>query len=1163
MFAAVWAAEKQRLISTRSAVTFAAAQAVKAPDTLRLYLRFMAFSAILSLSIAGAAMPYSILVSNQSEREAFRRSRRVLDAWLNRLSATSWQGSLSREGLEDVIQRLAALRSRHLHIEILQRKGMQYVPVRMIGSSAQFHEGRVSLGVPRADARKQPEATPVQQLLRDVAALSAICHDPGKAACLERSARYPMGRKGFQRGMFDDPGHFLAARHECVSAQFYLSKLPLPTGTTAILVDVPECLQLPKINAVGAAGFGAAQVDRLVYRLIATHHALPMDWDNPDELRFFSKDGNQHLRTENYRSNTVGGKDVTTYTLTPIPGADDLEKHRAALDASLAEQASQPARKPLAGEAAAPTLGELLAYSPEYFYVLSRLALIFGDHAASAEEKLERLGALPTKDRALEMREAAHALFKKGIPLAKSDIPVTLAEHLRDVYDATRRASNFLQRPQPTVQRTPASMQSSPSGRFAWQGMGADAITAARLGEHDGFFGIVLAGTGSGKTRGGYRLASAMRDGAPRFTLALAQGALAVQQGIEYRSEVGLTADESAIMVGWRSQPLLREKLAALETPPADAEPEEVELVAEVDGGDAEGLRSRLLAHLPPSERSLINTPVVVMTIDHLMSALAGHRGAFVPAMTRMATADLVIDEIDAFSTMDLHAVGRLIYLAGLMGRRVLIESASVTPEISDGLFTAYAKGYQQYRRVHGGQLHAGWFGDQMAGLAEVAPIAELSEFALKHLALTSRIRDSVLLERPRRKLGFVPITAANWHAVILQAAVDKATESPFFSTPVSPKASLSTAFVRFNSTRSAFAFARALPKLIKKLGRTDIVVKSNVLTSKLDNDARRYLERKIGELTKRKTEEWRELPEVRALKTHTLFLLIATPILEVGRDFDFDFCILEPSSDASIIQSAGRILRHRLDCYSDSPNILMLSESIRGLEAELKARTKPEVKNKPVLHYGAPGAGVEQPPKAGFWSEYQQIAGQAVPEKFSAGIYEQGIHAGHRISEAVIPSDQLDRALQSAVLISNKAKHDEIGPDTAGAVALSSFLDRHPFFYDEPPNLRFRYDENGRQSAVLQCSDTPGKWLHRVHADPADPTPGRVRLKEAAITPFFNVEDKKEFCDQLFFQIPEPRKGVLASVTLGRADAQPSFQYHPAIGFADPEKKATKRPPF
>lgn len=1087
-------------------------------------------------------MPYSILVSNQSEREAFRRSRRVLDAWLNRLSATSWQGSLSREGLEVVIQRLAALRSRHLRIEILQRKGMQYVPVRMIGSSAQFHEGRVSLGVPRADARKQPEATPVQQLLRDAAALSAICHDPGKAARL--------GTHGFQKGMFKDPLHFLAARHECVSAEFYRSKQPLPTGKKSISVDVPECLKLPEVTAVGAAGFGATQVDRLVYRLIATHHALPMDWDSPDELRFFSKDGKQELRTDNYRSNTVGGEDITTYALAPIPGAEDLEKHRAALVASVAEQASQPARKPLAGEASAPTMGELLAHAPEYFYVLSRLALVFGDHVASAEEKLEHLGALPTKDKVLEMREAAHALYKKGVPLAKSDIPVTLAEHLRDVYGATRRASNFLQRPQPTVQRTPASLQSSPSGRFAWQGMGADAITAARLGEHDGFFGIVLAGTGSGKTRGGYRLASAMREGAPRFTLALAQGALAVQQGIEYRSEIGLSADESAIMVGWRSQPLLREKLASLDAPAAAAEPEEVELVAEVDGGDAEGLRSILLAHLPPSERSLINTPVVVMTIDHLMSALAGHRGAFVPAMTRMASADLVIDEIDAFSTMDLHAVGRLIYLAGLMGRRVLIESASVTPEISEGLFTAYAKGYQQYRIVHGGQLHAGWFGDQMDGLAEVALISELSEFALKHLALTSRIRDSVLLDRPRRKLGFVPITAANWHATILQAAVNKATESPFFSTPVSPEASLSTAFVRFNSTRSAFAFARALPKLIKKLGRTDIAVKSNVLTSKLDNEARRYLERKIGELTKRKSEEWRELPEVRALPQHTLFLLIATPILEVGRDFDFDFCILEPSSDASIIQSAGRILRHRLDCYSDSPNILMLSESIRGLEAELTAGTKP------VMYYGAPGAGVEQPPKPGFWTKYQQIAGQSVSEKFSAGIYEQGIHAGHRISAAVIPSDQLDRALQSAVLISNKAKHDDIGPDTPGAVALLSFLDRHPFFYDEPPGLRFRYDENGRKSAVLQCSDTPGKWLHRVHAEPDDPKPGRVRLKEAAITPFFSVEDEKEFCEQLFFQIPLPRKGVLASVTLDHTN-EPCFQYHPAIGFAPPEKRA------
>ena len=45
---------------------------------------------------------------------------------------------------------------------------------------------------------------------------------------------------------------------------------------------------------------------------------------------------------------------------------------------------------------------------------------------------------------------------------------------------------------------------------------------------------------------------------------------------------------------------------------------------------------------------------------------------------------------------------------------------------------------------------------------------------------------------------------------------------------------------------------------------------------------------------------------------SNLLFILVATPIEEVGRDHDFDWAIIEPSSYRSIIQLAGRVRRHR-----------------------------------------------------------------------------------------------------------------------------------------------------------------------------------------------------------------------------------------------------------
>ena len=52
--------------------------------------------------------------------------------------------------------------------------------------------------------------------------------------------------------------------------------------------------------------------------------------------------------------------------------------------------------------------------------------------------------------------------------------------------------------------------------------------------------------------------------------------------------------------------------------------------------------------------------------------------------------------------------------------------------------------------------------------------------------------------------------------------------------------------------------------------------------------------------------------------------VVIATPVEEVGRDHDFDWAIIEPSSFRSFIQMAGRVVRHR-DLIPKEPNIGLL----------------------------------------------------------------------------------------------------------------------------------------------------------------------------------------------------------------------------------------------
>jgi CRISPR-associated endonuclease/helicase Cas3 len=58
----------------------------------------------------------------------------------------------------------------------------------------------------------------------------------------------------------------------------------------------------------------------------------------------------------------------------------------------------------------------------------------------------------------------------------------------------------------------------------------------------------------------------------------------------------------------------------------------------------------------------------------------------------------------------------------------------------------------------------------------------------------------------------------------------------------------------------------------------------------------------------------------------------LASPVAEVGRDHDYDWAIVEPSSMRSIIQLAGRIRRHRFEAY-DKANIYLLNSNIKSLK--------------------------------------------------------------------------------------------------------------------------------------------------------------------------------------------------------------------------------------
>ena len=77
--------------------------------------------------------------------------------------------------------------------------------------------------------------------------------------------------------------------------------------------------------------------------------------------------------------------------------------------------------------------------------------------------------------------------------------------------------------------------------------------------------------------------------------------------------------------------------------------------------------------------------------------------------------------------------------------------------------------------------------------------------------------------------------------------------------------------------------------------------------------------------------------PDIRRLldsseESDHLFIVLGSPVTEVGRDHDYDWAIVEPSSMRSIIQLAGRVRRHR-EQVCESPNILLLDTNLKHWE--------------------------------------------------------------------------------------------------------------------------------------------------------------------------------------------------------------------------------------
>lgn len=581
---------------------------------------------------------------------------------------------------------------------------------------------------------------------------------------------------------------------------------------------------------------------------------------------------------------------------------------------------------------------------------LARLALMLGDHIWSAHDP-----AAVWRDKKCKLLANTDRITRK--PKQQLD------EHLIGVaHHAALLARRLpqLRRHLPALARHKGFRQRSGGGRFAWQDKAFDLACAVRTrSERQGFFGINMASTGCGKTFANGRIMYGLADERRgcRFSVALGLRTLTLQTGDALRQRLHLEEDELAVLIGSQAVRQLHELRQEEQASGSGSESGE-DLFDEdqhlLYDGDLAGSRIGLWLEHSPTLLQLVSAPILVSTIDHLIPATEGARGGKqIAPMLRLLTSDLILDEPDDFDLADTHALCRLVHWAGLLGSRVLLSSATLPPALIRALFAAYLAGRSVYQRNCGEQpdrppaVCCAWFDEDRAAQSDHA---EERGFAEAHQHFVRKRAERLEKAEPMRRAALLPVSGENLPRPAAARLLAEAAHGAILRLHDAHGQSgagqdagrkISVGLVRMANIRPLAAVAKELLTMPPPAGCR---IHYCVYHSQHPLAVRSAMERLLDEVLNRKDEQaiWRH-PAVRAAldsfpEEQQVFVVLASPVAEVGRDHDYDWAVAEPSSMRSLIQLAGRIRRHRQGQPPASPNLLVLSRNYRAMTGERPA---------------------------------------------------------------------------------------------------------------------------------------------------------------------------------------------------------------------------------
>ena len=880
-----------------------------------------------------------IAVCRSSKRSRVRVAA-VLDRYFWRIGDRTWRGRASNACLDRVSRELRAEAKRNTAVVIHEIRSAREsrVPIVRIGSQTAFSpEGVVPIATHAAKSGWRQPRSESESTRLAIVQIAALFHDLGKATVLFQSKL----RRSLKKNAKPEAD---AVRHELVSAVVW----------DILVGSLDDATVIKSLRALTVA-----DIDKAFSAAVDRVRALHCDPDKPMLLAFAERDGSP-----------VGREGTITHAV----GMLILTHHRlpeSRTHLRLLAKAHVMAVAALPAEALKIAEGTPFWHDPRWLTRLHRAtnnlqpglgapgldialraSLMFADHLGSAlsEPRDKVKGHLGnTRD---------------GKPADPLDV------HVFKVWERVLGCFNMVHRhreryPALGEDKVPIDLvHPEPStAAFAWQARAAQAARDLCASREGGFFACLMAGTGTGKTRGAPSVlaGAAFGDARPerryfRMTLALGLRSLASQSAQDYVRSLNFDSDDVSVLIGqppvmFKDEEQVEARIDGSESlialpdwlrveratggVPREGSDREADWLRRLSHDSDRGLPDafdRILekaGHRSGQARLLASAPILVGTIDHLMGVASPTNSHFLFQSLRVLTADLILDEIDQYDPEDIAAIGRLVYQAAAGGRRVVIMSATLTLTVAGALHQAYREGWRVHATASGMADHINLLctGDVAASCVTSADGADFTQiYETTRCATLDAIQN-----RAAQRLGRILRPCTAWPDLVSQ--IDTQCSELHTATAAQVDGvTVSIGFVRM--TRIAHTAALAVQLPAGPRGRT--LRLKLCLHSQFPRLHREWIEHELKRsLTrhgpdpnaglKRLCADHGLLERVRENGCDQLEIVVVTsPVIETGNDLDFDWAIIDPSSMRTVIQAAGRVWRHRR--YSgESPNVAIL----------------------------------------------------------------------------------------------------------------------------------------------------------------------------------------------------------------------------------------------